>query len=130
MEYIVKANAYEAVVVGPSDGYVECIFIDAPIFGNGVLLESPTGPYAFVRTEAENFVELKADHKACKKLIEKVVKYFGADDSVPSLWHFDALKKAETFAAIFGCYQNPEWGRDIVVEKGISGYVVGEPELF
>lgn len=131
MKYIVKAtNAYEAVVVGPSDGYVECIFIDAPIFGNGVLLESPTGPYAFVRTEAENFDELKADHKACKKFIEKVVEYFGADDSVPSLWHFAALEEANTFAAIFGCYQNPEWGRDIVVEKGISGYVVGEPELF
>lgn len=130
MKYIVKATNAEAVVVGPSDGYIECIFIDAPIYGNGVLLESPAGPYAFVRTEAENFVELKADHKACKKLIKKVVEYFGADDSVPSLWHFAALEEANTFAAIFGCYQNPEWGRDIVVEKGVSGYVVGEPELF
>lgn len=77
MEYVVKATKYKAVVVSaPNDGYVECIFIDAPIYGNGVLLESPTGPYALIRTEAENFDELKADHKACKKLIEKVVNHY------------------------------------------------------
>ena len=130
MEYMVTTKYKAVVVSAPNDGYVECFFIDAPIYGNGVLLESPTGPYAFIRTEADNFNELKADHKACKKLIEKVVKYFGADDSMPSLWHFDTLKQAEDFAVCFGHYQNPEWGRDIVVEKGIDGYVVGEPELF
>lgn len=130
MKYVVKGtNNFEAIISAPNSGCADClvIFIDAP---TGILLESPEGPHTFVETEAKSFDELKADRKACKKLVEKIIEYFGADDSVPSLWHFDGFKEANTFAAIFGCYQNPEWGRDIVVEKGVDGYVVGEPELF
>lgn len=133
MEYVVKtATKAEAIVSAPNSGCSDSLitFVDAPMYGNGILLESPANQYTFIRTEAKNFDELKADCKACKKLIEKIVKYSGASDSVPSLWHFDTFEEADTFAAIFGCYQNPEWGRDIEVAKVNNGYVVGEPELF
>ena len=84
-----------------------------------------------IETKAESLEDLKTDGEACRLLIGDIVKYFRASDNSPSLWRFNTLKTAENFATCFGYYQNPEWGRGIVVAKGASNYYyVGEPELF
>lgn len=85
-----------------------------------------------IKTKANCIEELKFDKQACKLLFEKIVSYFRASDNFPSLWRFDTLKEAEDFARCFGNYQNPEWGRGIIVEKSLVDgyYYMGEPELF
>ena len=85
-----------------------------------------------IKTKARCIGELKFDKQACKLLFEKIVSYFRASDYSPSLWRFDTLKEAEDFARCFGNYQNPEWGRGIIVEKSLVDgyYYMGEPELF
>ena len=85
-----------------------------------------------IKTKANSIEELKFDKKACCSLFGKIVKYFRASDYSPSLWRFDTLEEAKTFACCFGNYQNPEWGRDIRIEKSVveGYYYVGEPELF
>ena len=85
-----------------------------------------------IKTKANSIEEFKFDKQACKLLFEKIVHYFHSDDNSPSLWRFETLEEAKTFACCFGNYQNPEWGRDIRIEKSVveGYYYVGEPELF
>lgn len=99
--------------------------------GHTITLRGDGKQLSTIKTKAESLEDLKADGEACRLLIGDIVKYFRASDNSPSLWRFNTLKAAENFAACFGYYQNPEWGRDIVVAKGASNYYyVGEPELF
>ena len=85
-----------------------------------------------IKTKANSIEEFKFDKQACKLLFEKIVHYFRSNDTSPALWRFETLEEAKTFACCFGNYQNPEWGRDIRIEKSVveGYYYVGEPELF
>ena len=108
-----------------SSYYVEYASNEIELKGDGKLLST-------IKTKAKSLKDLKSDEKTCRLVIENIVQYSHADDNAPSLWRFDTLKQAEDFAVCFGHYQNPEWGRDIVVAKSVADgyYYVGEPELF
>ena len=128
-KYIVHKNGNKLIIATLGNGkYNYCnVCVDdhtITLRGDGKLLST-------IETKAESLEDLKTDGEACRLLIGNIVKYFRASDNSPSLWRFNTLKAAENFAACFGYYQNPEWGRDIVVARGANNYYyVGEPELF